>query len=769
MAELSIGPGQPFATISAAVAAAKDGDELLVQAGTYINDFAYIDDNITIRGVGGMAKLLATEGPGNRKGILVTNADVTLDHLELSGARVPDGNGAGVRYEGGDLLITNSRIHDNENGILANPVPDGTITIRNSEIDHNGAGDGYTHNVYAGHIARLTIEDSYIHDASVGHQVKSRADETVITGSRIFDGPGGTGSYSVDLPDGGRAVLRDNVIEQGPASQNPAIVHFGGESAGYPGSSLEIANTTVVNTLDSPSARLLLNHTGVSASIHDVAVFGLDNGEVAGGPAQVSGVTRLAAAPALDGAPPWRGSAHLPAPGGTPPGNTPPVLGTGSASSDGTGGEPDSAGHPGTGSGPETDGSPGAGSGAVSSGHESTGSDPVTSGDAHTDSGPVTSGNVGTGTAPATSGDAHTDSGPVTSGDASTGTAPAASGDAHTDSGPVISGNVGTGTAPATSGDAHTDSGPVTSGDASTGIAPATSGDAHTDSGPVTSGDVSTGTAPATSGNAHTDSGEAHSDSGPATSGDASAGTVPATSGDAQTGSDAGTGGHAHTDSGPATSGDASTGTVPATSGDAQIGSDAGTGGHAHTDSAPSTSGSPAAGSSPVTSSIPSTGTGPDPGGDPEIGGHPGTSGPEPDLVPQPGAGQVLTGSAAAETLAGGEGADTLTGGGGWDHLIGGAGADHFVFHTPDDGRDRILDFNAAEGDRLDLSVLLADTPHPTDGQALLDEGFVALVQRPWGVRVDVDHDGSGRDAATPVAVLPGHTLDGLGNDILIG
>ena len=33
------------------------------------------------------------------------------------------------------------------------------------------------------------------------------SEETVITGSRIFDGPGGTGSYSIDLPDGGKADL----------------------------------------------------------------------------------------------------------------------------------------------------------------------------------------------------------------------------------------------------------------------------------------------------------------------------------------------------------------------------------------------------------------------------------------------------------------------------------------------------------------------------------------------------------------------------------
>ncbi|MDB5446641.1 MAG: putative calcium-binding protein, partial [Phenylobacterium sp.] len=42
MATLTVGQGQQYATISAAVAASHDGDLLQVQAGTYTNDFAEI-------------------------------------------------------------------------------------------------------------------------------------------------------------------------------------------------------------------------------------------------------------------------------------------------------------------------------------------------------------------------------------------------------------------------------------------------------------------------------------------------------------------------------------------------------------------------------------------------------------------------------------------------------------------------------------------------------------------------------------------------------
>ena len=43
MSILTVGPGQEFASLAAAVAASHDGDVIQVQAGTYTDDFATID------------------------------------------------------------------------------------------------------------------------------------------------------------------------------------------------------------------------------------------------------------------------------------------------------------------------------------------------------------------------------------------------------------------------------------------------------------------------------------------------------------------------------------------------------------------------------------------------------------------------------------------------------------------------------------------------------------------------------------------------------
>lgn len=295
MTLLTVGPGQDFDTISAAIAAARDGDVVEVQAGTYVNDFADINVDVTLRAVGGTAELVATVAPPNGKAIFNTTADVTIDGFAFSGTAVPDQNGAGIRHQGGALTVLNSRFEDNENGILSGYDPAATLTIRSSEFVANGNGTGYTHNLYVGDIARLVVEDSVFRDADAGHQIKSRAQETVITGSVLEDNDS-RASYSVDLPNGGRALLQGNIIQQGPNSENFAMVSFGVEGGVYADSSLELRGNTVVNEL--PGGVLVWNYANLPVTISDTEVYGLAAEQMISGPGTVTGTTFIAAPPA---------------------------------------------------------------------------------------------------------------------------------------------------------------------------------------------------------------------------------------------------------------------------------------------------------------------------------------------------------------------------------------------------------------------------------------------------------------------------------------
>ncbi len=76
----------------------------------------------------------------------------------------------------------------------------------------------------------------------------------------------------------------------------------------------------------------------------------------------------------------------------------------------------------------------------------------------------------------------------------------------------------------------------------------------------------------------------------------------------------------------------------------------------------------------------------------------------------------TLAGNDAANVLTGNAGADRLIGEGGADRLIGGSGADTFTFRALSDSgvasssRDLIYDFNHAQGDRIDLHLIDANT-----------------------------------------------------------
>jgi hypothetical protein len=198
MAILTVGPEGQFSTIAAAIAASQNGDVILVQSGTYTNDFAKITDSITLEAVGGRVDMVATEAPLNDKGIFIvgdeTHApDVTISGFDFEGAQIAaseGGNGAGIRYQGGNLTLSNDLFVNNQDGLLATPFVAGTgsITIDHSEFGDNGSGTGFTHNLYVGVIGSLTITNSYFHDVSAGHEgheIKSRAEVNTIENNRI--------------------------------------------------------------------------------------------------------------------------------------------------------------------------------------------------------------------------------------------------------------------------------------------------------------------------------------------------------------------------------------------------------------------------------------------------------------------------------------------------------------------------------------------------------------------------------------------------------
>lgn len=249
-ATLDVGPGQPYATPCAAIAAAANGDTIRIDAaGNYNgNVCAWSKNGLSLIGVNGLPRIDANGQSAQGKAIwVIVGNDTLIDNIELSGASVPDANGAGIRQEGRNLTVRNAVFRDNENGILANSVTGSTITIEYSEFDGNGAGDGQSHNVYINRVDRLVFRHNWSHRASVGHLLKSRAVENHILYNRLTGEAGTTASYEINLPNGGLSFVIGNLIEQPSTSQNGAMLDYLSEGNPNPDLRLFVVNNTFVN------------------------------------------------------------------------------------------------------------------------------------------------------------------------------------------------------------------------------------------------------------------------------------------------------------------------------------------------------------------------------------------------------------------------------------------------------------------------------------------------------------------------------------------
>ncbi|HTU94734.1 MAG TPA: right-handed parallel beta-helix repeat-containing protein [Solirubrobacteraceae bacterium] len=250
---LHVGPGQRFARPCQAIAAARAGDTIEIDARGnrgYRGDVcAWSTDHLTIVGVHGRAHIDAAGANSEGKAIwVIAGNDTTIENVELSGARVPDDNGAGIRQEGAGLLVEHCRFDHNQEGILAADNPASDIVIDSSVFTDNGAGDGFSHNIYINHVRSFTLRDSYSTDARVGHLVKSRALRNYILYDRLT-GERGTDSYELDLPNGGLSYVIGTVLQQGRGTENPNMLAYGEEGALNPDSHLYVVNDTFVNDL----------------------------------------------------------------------------------------------------------------------------------------------------------------------------------------------------------------------------------------------------------------------------------------------------------------------------------------------------------------------------------------------------------------------------------------------------------------------------------------------------------------------------------------
>lgn len=199
------------------------------------------------------AKLTWTLGTTVRmawgKGLIVCSGNgnsFSVKNIELSGAKVTDRNGAGVRCDPGvtSLTVSDCNIHDNENAVLSAAK---TQIFVNNTVKNNGNSAGSSHNFYIQDGCDLvTFENNKIYAAIVGNQIKSRAKNTVIRRNVIAELDGSC-SWQIDIPIGGIVLVENNVIEQGPNSQNWNLMSYAPEGLMTPPGNITFKNNILIN------------------------------------------------------------------------------------------------------------------------------------------------------------------------------------------------------------------------------------------------------------------------------------------------------------------------------------------------------------------------------------------------------------------------------------------------------------------------------------------------------------------------------------------
>jgi hypothetical protein len=251
---LEVGPDQQYKQPSEAVAAAKDGDTIEIAPGQYFDCAIVRQNDLTIQGKGPGAVM--TDKTCGGKALLVTAGNnITVRNLTLQRARVPDENGAGIRAEGGNLTVENARFLDNENGILSISNPQAQIRILGSEFIGNGkCTRACAHGIYINHVALLHVERSKFSNTHSGHHIKSRALRTEVINSVLQDGPEGTASYLIEIPNGGTLIAEGNTMQKGPKAENQGnAIMIGAEGVSQPTEELLFKNNTFINDQNRPT------------------------------------------------------------------------------------------------------------------------------------------------------------------------------------------------------------------------------------------------------------------------------------------------------------------------------------------------------------------------------------------------------------------------------------------------------------------------------------------------------------------------------------
>jgi hypothetical protein len=221
---LEVGQGREYERPSAAAAAAQDGDTVSIAAGEYYDCSVWRADHLTLVGEG---EVTITDAVCEGKAAFVIPGNAaTVRNIGFARLRAPDDNGAGIRGEGRDLTVEDSRFANTQMGILAASPGGGALRVVNCQFSEIGSTlTGRTNfAVRATGFDLVRVERSAFEHARGGADISVDGAHTEIVGNRMAD-EGGHMAGPMVLVQGGALLLEGNGFDLAAgAAVRPGVV-----------------------------------------------------------------------------------------------------------------------------------------------------------------------------------------------------------------------------------------------------------------------------------------------------------------------------------------------------------------------------------------------------------------------------------------------------------------------------------------------------------------------------------------------------------------
>ena len=236
--------GRSFNRLDDAFNAIGKGEGTVVVApGTYKDCAVFGGQKITLRAAAPSTAIFDGGACGDKATLVLNGMNAVVDGIVFQNIAVRDGNGAGIRLEWGNLLVTRSTFRNSQQGILTGPYEQGTITIERSTFSGLGGcpESGCAHSIYVGGYGKLTVSRCRFEKGTGGHYVKSRAAVNEIVDSSFDDTGGKNTNYMIDLPAGSVGLIARNEFVQGRGKENhSALIAVAAEARDNPSAGLRI-------------------------------------------------------------------------------------------------------------------------------------------------------------------------------------------------------------------------------------------------------------------------------------------------------------------------------------------------------------------------------------------------------------------------------------------------------------------------------------------------------------------------------------------------